>query len=264
MCEDLPALTALHYLQKDVADVVDHANSEEADSFRSLLSYLLAITPPKSRTPPSERSDAGSPDQGHQHSYGVVSVEDVDNGIEWPLPVLIPKQVQEAAVSEWDSEGCWERERDNCPEDVPPKKRTRSSSPLEEEGAWTSTIEGEGFTEESRVADEAGGQEVRLSLVSSSRLRREPILESVSCSTATPMTRSGAQKRSHAVLLLDEDPLERPSVGSGSRMQEKSLLSADRFCQRTEVFEAILAFIEAGAKQPDGSLLDLVDAEDGL
>lgn len=81
MCEDLPALTALHYLQKDVADVVDHANSEEADSFRSLLSYLLAITPPKSRSPPSERSDAGPSDQGHQYSHEVnVSVVNVRNG----------------------------------------------------------------------------------------------------------------------------------------------------------------------------------------
>ncbi|KAL4078206.1 Muskelin N-terminus-domain-containing protein [Scleroderma yunnanense] len=237
MCEDLPPLTALHYLQRDVADVVDHTNSEEADAFRSLLAHLLAITPSKLRSPSVDRGGAGSPDQGYEY------------------------------ISEWDRETYREDKRDNYPslDDVPPKKRTRSSSPSEEEGVWTNTIEGESVTEEHGAGGEAEGQDTCPSSGSSRRPCTEP--ELVSRSTAMPMTRSGAQKRSHAVLVLDEeDPLEGSSAaGNGNAMKAKMRpLSADRFRQRTEVFEGLLAFIEVGAKQPEGSLLDLVDAEDGL
>lgn len=260
MCEDLPALTALHYLQKDVADVVDHANAEEADSFRSLLSHLLAS--PKSRMSPGEKGDAGPPNPDHQHS---VSAENVANAAERPFPVLMLRQVQEAVISEHDRANYWEEDYPS-PEDVPPKKRTRSSSPLEE-GVWTSTIESEDIAEESRIGDGAESPEVGLLSSSGLRQRTGPMLEPVPRSAGTP-TRSGAPKRCHAMLLLDEDPLERLSAGNGSvdsSMEAKRKpLSADRFCQRTEVFEALLAFINSGAKQPEGSLLDLVDAEDGL
>jgi muskelin len=42
MCEDVPAIKALNFLQTDVSSVVDHGNREEEESFRALLSHLLA------------------------------------------------------------------------------------------------------------------------------------------------------------------------------------------------------------------------------
>jgi hypothetical protein len=78
MCEELPPVKALNFLQTEVSSVVDHSNLEEAESFRMLLSHLLsrppAITPPPSRpqsslskkttpgsSPSRKRSRTGSP-----------------------------------------------------------------------------------------------------------------------------------------------------------------------------------------------------------
>ncbi|KAI6037579.1 Muskelin N-terminus-domain-containing protein [Pisolithus marmoratus] len=178
MCADQAPLTALRYLQSDVADVVDHSNSEEANMFRSLLPHLLAVAPLGSPTPTSSGSISTHRDQGNVG--------------------------------------------------VPPKKRTRSQSPEDEESVWTNVIDAE---DGGRIGGEVEGYGIEPS--------------------------SGAQKRSHAVLLLDEDPLEASSSGTKP-------LSADRFRQRTEVFEGLLEFVEVVAKQPEGSLLDLVDSEGGL
>ena len=45
MCEEMSPVTTLNFLQTEVAAVVDHTNHEEAESFRALLSYLLAQPP---------------------------------------------------------------------------------------------------------------------------------------------------------------------------------------------------------------------------
>jgi hypothetical protein len=66
-------------------------------------------------------------------------------------------------------------------------------------------------------------------------------------------------KRRHAVLLLAEDPEEIALRDSSTKP-----LSAERFRQRTEVFEGLLRFVGEDGKQPMGSLLDMVDAEDGI
>jgi hypothetical protein len=107
----------------------------------------------------------------------------------------------------------------------PPKKRSRPNTPDE---AWTSRLDDE---------DE------------------DEMLDS---STSTAVTSSG-QKRRHAVLLMEEDPVE-----TALRDASMKPLSPERFRQRTEVFESLLQFVGEDGKQPMGSLLDMVDAEDGI
>jgi hypothetical protein len=107
----------------------------------------------------------------------------------------------------------------------PPKKRSRPNTPDE---AWTSRLDDE---------DE------------------DEMLDS---STSAAVTSSG-QKRRHAVLLMEEDPVE-----TALRDASMKPLSPERFRQRTEVFESLLQFVGEDGKQPMGSLLDMVDAEDGI
>lgn len=237
MCEDQTPLTALRYLRMEVADTVDHSNSEEADIFRSLLAHLLAVAP-----------------LGISTTGNVSTLRDQGSGVR-------------ADDVEGDSEER-DRERKNSrSEGVPPTKRTRSQSSEEEEPVWTSIIEGD---DGGRIGGEVEAYGDGPTSGSAYYLWSESTSQSIGpapLSTAT-MTRSGAQKRSHAVLLLDEDPLEASSSGGdnvhdGSKTRAKPL-SADRFRQRTEVFEGLLEFVEADAKEPECSLLDLVDSEGGL
>jgi hypothetical protein len=55
------------------------------------------------------------------------------------------------------------------------------------------------------------------------------------------------------IVSIKEDPEERSVRG------EESSLSAERFQQRTEVFESLMEFIGEDAKQPPGNLLDMVN-----
>ncbi|KAG1715773.1 hypothetical protein ID866_1397 [Astraeus odoratus] len=269
MCEDQPALAALHYLQTEVGDVVDHANVEEADVFRSLLAHLLAIGPIKLSPASGSASHERKPRAGE-----TVGLEDVGNNVESPSALPIHMQVVHPDF-EWDRE----RGREELVEDepgtgVPPKKRSRSTSPEDEE-VWTSAIEGEGdsATDDTGIDASIGEYGVGISpdlpvplwAGSTSKSTTRSARSTLGSAPAT-VTRSGAQKRSHAVLMLDEDPLEVSSSGDdGTNMKARGKPPpADRFRQRTEVFEGLLAFVEATAKQPHGSLLDLVDAEDGL
>lgn len=52
MCENGPAVTALAFLQQDVASVVDHNNRSEEEQFRSLLTYLLSPSSQKYQASP--------------------------------------------------------------------------------------------------------------------------------------------------------------------------------------------------------------------
>ncbi|KAG0701286.1 Muskelin N-terminus-domain-containing protein [Suillus ampliporus] len=88
-----------------------------------------------------------------------------------------------------------------------------------------------------------------------SRLDDEDDDETPDVSTSVLITSSG-QKRRHVVLSMEEDPKERDA--------STKPLSPERFRQRTEVFESLLQFIGEDGKQPMGSLLDMVDAEDGI
>jgi len=42
MCEEVPPIRALNFLQNEVSSVVDHRSAEETELFRSLLTHLLA------------------------------------------------------------------------------------------------------------------------------------------------------------------------------------------------------------------------------
>jgi muskelin len=66
MCEEQPPVKALHFLQTEVASVVDHTSTEEAAHFRSLLTHLLT---PGSKTGPSILN-GGSRRAGHNHQEG--------------------------------------------------------------------------------------------------------------------------------------------------------------------------------------------------
>lgn len=118
--------------------------------------------------------------------------------------------------------------RDVAEREEPPKKRSRPDTPDE---VWTNVIDGED--------DDA-------------QHPSHPSAESVSRSS-TPA------KRNRTVLQMEEDPEE-----TKLREEGRKPVSAERFSQRTEMFESLLAFVGAEVKQPKGSLLDLVDAEDGL
>ncbi|KAF8134289.1 Muskelin N-terminus-domain-containing protein [Boletus edulis] len=143
------------------------------------------------------------------------------------------------------------------PEREPPKKRSRSNTPDDSE-VWTDVIDGE--DEDVLAASHA------------------PTCESTHTYTPTrPPTQACEPvphawtpgKRGRAVLSMDEDPLEArmraEADGTGrTTVQAPGSVSAERFSQRTEVFERLLEFVGEEGKQPKGSLLDLVDAEDGL
>lgn len=118
--------------------------------------------------------------------------------------------------------------RDVVEREEPPKKRSRPDTPDE---VWTNVIDGED---------------------DDTQHPSHPSTESIPRSS-TPA------KRNRAVLQMDEDPEE-----TRLREEGKKPVSAKRFSQRTEIFESLLAFVGEEVKQPKGSLLDLVDAEDGL
>ena len=63
MCEEQPAVRALSFLQTEVYSVVDHSSTDEAASFRSLLTHLLN---PTSRSRPATPGSCGRR-QGHGH-----------------------------------------------------------------------------------------------------------------------------------------------------------------------------------------------------
>lgn len=65
-------------------------------------------------------------------------------------------------------------------------------------------------------------------------------------------------KLSAELLRSVEDPLEKQQRGSG----KGSAMSADRYAQRTEVFESLLEFVSEWDKEPSGSLLDFVTRND--
>lgn len=56
MCEEMPPIKALNFLQTEISAVVDHTDAQEAEAFRSLLTYLL--TPSSSTSAASTKEPA--------------------------------------------------------------------------------------------------------------------------------------------------------------------------------------------------------------
>lgn len=77
----MPPVKALNFLQTEVSAVVDHTDAEEAEAFRSLLTYLLTPSGSTSATrtkepaseeehadsPPRKRSRPNTPEHDHDH-----------------------------------------------------------------------------------------------------------------------------------------------------------------------------------------------------
>ncbi|KII92653.1 hypothetical protein PLICRDRAFT_480070 [Plicaturopsis crispa FD-325 SS-3] len=137
MCEELPPVKALNFLQTEVSAAVDHNNADETRTFRSLLSHLLA--------PPARPIQSGG---------------------------------------------------------------SRSDTP---ESSWTNKLGDDNENMDDGTTDSD-------------------------------------------FLMSQEDPEERNLRGEGAVP-----LNVDRFQQRTEVFETLLRFVDESAKEPSGSLLDLVE-----
>lgn len=76
MCEDMSPVKALTFLQTEVSAVVDHSDTVETETFRSLLTYLLSPTPPSpvpctsalAQSPLSPNAGADSPPQNNSGS----------------------------------------------------------------------------------------------------------------------------------------------------------------------------------------------------
>lgn len=173
MCEDVPAVKALNFLQNDVSTTVDHSNPEESSTFRSLMSHLLIPSKP-------------------------------------PTPAISYRPSNpESAEADSDLEDS----------DEPPKKRSRQSTPEE---AWTDKLD-----------------------------QDEAIVERVSSAHSLQSNRR--------IVSMNEDPEER------SAHDEATSLSAERFQQRTQVFESLMKFIGENAKQPSGNLFNMMNrVEDDL
>lgn len=73
-----------------------------------------------------------------------------------------------------------------------------------------------------------------------------------------PFNRVSHPKLSAELLRSLEDPLEKKHRGSG----KGTAMSAERYAQRTEVFEGLLEFVSEWDKEPSGSLLDFVTRND--
>ncbi|KZT71745.1 hypothetical protein DAEQUDRAFT_776737 [Daedalea quercina L-15889] len=147
LCEDVPAVKALAFLQAEVSSVVDHSNAEEAEAFRNLLAHLLSLPPD------------GTP-----------------------------------AIISTDQE-----------KDAPMRSPNGTPIPRQDEGmADTTRVE-------------------------------QPVPSRVAVTYA-------------------EDPLEEAKYGG-------SHPSPARFKQRTQVFERLLVFVNADAKQPNRSLVDVINAD---
>jgi hypothetical protein len=191
MCEEMPPVKALNFLQTEVSAVVDHTDAEEAEDFRSLLTYLLI---PSGSSTPAIRTKEPASDEEHV--------------------------------------------------DSPPRKRSRSNTPdrshdhdrPDHEGMWTDKLHEE---EEDEHA------------------------HSHSMRAVSAFALKGI-----------EDPLERIIRWEGSRDSEDTReqdgggggggkLSGARFSQRNAVFESLLEFVAESEKQPVGSLLDIIDGDEG-
>ena len=191
MCEEMPPVKALNFLQTEVSAVVDHSDADEAEAFRSLLTYLLTPSQSAARTkepasdeehddsPPRKRSRPNTPDHSHDQ-YGYDNDPDRHDG-----------------------EGTWTDKLGDEDEDV-----------------HSYSMRGVNIFKLKEIED--------------------------------PVERIAKRERRKE----GEDQGKRES-GSYEKLSEA------RFSQRNEVFEGLLEFVAQSEKQPEGSLLDVIDGDEG-
>jgi len=205
MCEETSGVKSLGFLQKEVANVVDHQNQQEEDQFRALLTHLLSPSsqlhskPPPQKLPPKSRLESSSSE----------------------------------SVSSNSSSSTLEHEA-TCDGSMRPRKRSRSERDGEESASSISSGESGVWTSEL--------PKLASSIESSSALGTEP---------SSPSTRSIRGLRD----IVDSAETQI----RGERTEKQTKLTGERYSQRTEVFEGLLKFVNDGEKQPDESLLDLVE-----
>ncbi|KAJ2926627.1 hypothetical protein H1R20_g10465, partial [Candolleomyces eurysporus] len=118
MCEEDPPVKALQFLQNEVSKVVDHKNPEEAETFRSLLTHLLA---------PSSSHSA--------------------------LPLSTPIKRRLSDVS---SEGSWHSPSSSPPPRS--RRKSRGEHSDDGSGTWTSQLPGESDDDTEDVEDDDGSE----------------------------------------------------------------------------------------------------------
>ena len=124
MCEEVPPIRALNFLQNDVSSVVDHRSAEETEMFRSLLTHLLAPPVPVSTHATEKMTPISTSFRHDRHS-----------------PLHSPASSNSTTTTALEHE-------DSRESSSRPKKRSRSDPDEGSEGeVWTSEIAGysEGF-----------------------------------------------------------------------------------------------------------------------
>lgn len=75
-------------------------------------------------------------------------------------------------------------------------------------------------------------------------------------SSEHPVVASAVTQTVRSVINMDEDPVER-------ELNNGKTLSAERYKERTAVFEQLMGFVNEDAKQPDKDLLRMIDIDQG-
>jgi muskelin len=118
MCEEVPPIRALNFLQNEVSSVVDHRSAEETEMFRSLLTHLLAPPPVLVPTHTTEKMTSMSTSSRHDRHSPLHS----SNSSNSTTPTALEHEDSRESSSR-------------------PKKRSRSDPDEGSEGeVWTSEI----------------------------------------------------------------------------------------------------------------------------
>ena len=233
MCEDGPPVKALNFLQTQVSSVVDHSNAKETETFRALLTHLLA-PPSLSASSSYSRSTAPSrpisrPSSSGSSGSSTLQHEDTREGSTRPRK----RSRGEKDYQQDREKSAREREVVSTPE----SEKSEDGS-----GVWTSEL----LPDTNCITD---GASVYLSGgVQRLREMRDPLEDLITPSSAAA---DGGSSDSTGVTAAD-------AVKEG-----KEKLTGARYAQRTEVFERILKFVVESEKQPEESLLDLVESDRG-
>ncbi|EAU90900.2 Mei4-dependent protein 6 [Coprinopsis cinerea okayama7 len=243
MCEETTPVRALQFLQTQVSHVVDHKNPDESETFRGLLTYLLAPSMQSARPPVLPVSAS------------MVSGKKSRSGSQ------VPREGGSGEVG--SSVGRGETERENG---VGTERRRRES---EESAVWTNVLPEDEYSDAHEDAIAEDDEEPSYPHHRSSS----------ATSTSYPNRLATHNSRGTADMLRGiVDPLEfapytnghglSAAGGTSSHLHDQSevgsttlkpvSLTSERYHQRTEVFSSILEFVAEEDKEPEGDLLHLV------
>ncbi|EIW83449.1 hypothetical protein CONPUDRAFT_89328 [Coniophora puteana RWD-64-598 SS2] len=286
MCEGERGVKALRFLQTEVSAVVDHASPEETAVFRSLLAHLLSSP---SSSPPSPEADTGSsstaaprtggedvdvdmrvgPAAGHAHQrsahahtspgYGDGEEEEGEEGEdheqEW-TSTLDEDGEDEDDSEEYDYDMLTERSSPALPASGRP---SRSSSRF---GAGAGA--GAGAVAAVRKGGNGGVHDVLALGVDplEASMRNESLRGRDAGRAGAASGSASAGGSGNASGKQIEGGAAGAGAGAGALGDEVKAPGAERWEQRTRVFEGLLRFFGEECKQPDESLVDGVDFDD--